>query len=195
MDPYRSIQRDIRARTTALVVETMDAVREEITHTLTSFVPEYGEAQIRELEMGVFNFVIDMFDEKRQDSVWGKEFETLYRRTAAEVAASLTREEGYHNGNTSLLQRTLRGDVRIQDIPALKPYEMRPEIFVDVTTGAKELEKVIDTFMGTASTMFECPQCKARNCTYSELQIRSADEGTTTFATCLSCATSWSFEG
>jgi transcription elongation factor S-II len=37
---------------------------------------------------------------------------------------------------------------------------------------------------GAVSTMFACPKCKERNCSYTELQTRSADEGTTIFLFC-----------
>jgi hypothetical protein len=38
-----------------------------------------------------------MFEEDKIDSVWGAE--TLYRRKAVELTASLTSDEGYGNGN------------------------------------------------------------------------------------------------
>jgi DNA-directed RNA polymerase subunit M/transcription elongation factor TFIIS len=37
------------------------------------------------------------------------------------------------------------------------------------------------------STMYKCPVCKTRRCTYQEKQIRSADESASIFCTCLNC--------
>jgi hypothetical protein len=45
------------------------------------------------------------------------------------------------------------------------------------------------------STMFACPKCKERNCSYTELQTRSADEGTTIFLFCHTCSTQWTQGG
>ena len=38
---------------------------------------------------------------------------------------------------------------------------------------------------------FKCGRCKSRKCTYYELQTRSADEGMTTFITCINCGNRW----
>ena len=39
--------------------------------------------------------------------------------------------------------------------------------------------------------MFRCGKCKKRNCTYYQMQTRSADEPMTSFITCLSCSNRW----
>jgi DNA-directed RNA polymerase subunit M/transcription elongation factor TFIIS len=38
---------------------------------------------------------------------------------------------------------------------------------------------------------FTCSKCKSKKCTYYQLQTRSADEGITTFVTCLDCGKQW----
>jgi hypothetical protein len=72
---------------------------------LTSFIPEFSENQIHDLERVVFNSIISTFEDDKMDSVWNGAFETLYRRKAAELTASLTTDEGYGNGNKTLLTR------------------------------------------------------------------------------------------
>jgi DNA-directed RNA polymerase subunit M/transcription elongation factor TFIIS len=173
----------------------MEDVRAEISSVLQSFIPEFCEGQIEDLERSIFNYVISMFEEDKIDSVWGAAFETLYRRKAVELTASLTSDEGYGNGNKMLLKRVLKGEVQIEDLTSMKPYELRPEVFTDVTSGARELQKVIQTFTGVTSTMYTCPKCSSKKCTFTELQMRSADEGATTFVTCVDCSYKWSFEG
>lgn len=173
----------------------MEDTRSEVSATLSSFIPEFTDSQIGDLERTVFNSVITTFDNDQMDSVWNNAFETIYRRTAAELAANLTSEEAYSNGNDTLLKRVLDGRVQIEELTTLKPYEMRPETFEDLTTGEAELQKVIKRFTGVTSTMYECPKCQSNECTYNELQTRSADEGSTTFVTCLKCSYNWAFEG
>jgi transcription elongation factor S-II len=41
------------------------------------------------------------------------------------------------------------------------------------------------------STFFRCGKCKKNNCTYFQMQTRSADEPMTTFITCLVCSNRW----
>jgi transcription elongation factor S-II len=173
----------------------MEEVRTEVSAILTSFIPEFSENQIHDLERVVFNSIISTFEDDKMDSVWNGAFETLYRRKAAELTASLTTDEGYGNGNKTLLTRVLKGEIDIEDLTSMKPYELRPEVFTNITSGARELQKVIQTFAGVISTMYTCPKCGSKKCTFTELQMRSADEGSTTFVTCVDCSYKWSFEG
>ena len=39
--------------------------------------------------------------------------------------------------------------------------------------------------------MFTCYKCKSTNCSYYQLQTRSADEPMTTYVTCLECGQRW----
>lgn len=46
---------------------------------------------------------------------------------------------------------------------------------------------------GAKTTLLTCSKCKGKNCAYSEMQTRSADEPMTTFAYCLNCGHRWKF--
>lgn len=46
---------------------------------------------------------------------------------------------------------------------------------------------------GAKTTLLTCRKCKGNNCSYSEMQTRSADEPMTTFAYCLDCGNRWKF--
>jgi len=46
---------------------------------------------------------------------------------------------------------------------------------------------------GTPSDMFKCGKCRKKNCTYSQMQTRSADEPMTTFVFCRDCGNRWKF--
>uniref|UniRef100_A0A7E4UNI4 Transcription elongation factor n=1 Tax=Panagrellus redivivus TaxID=6233 RepID=A0A7E4UNI4_PANRE len=46
---------------------------------------------------------------------------------------------------------------------------------------------------GTPTDMFKCGKCHQNNCTYNQLQTRSADEPMTTFVFCRSCGNRWKF--
>ncbi|XP_067867599.1 transcription elongation factor A protein 3-like isoform X2 [Heterodontus francisci] len=46
---------------------------------------------------------------------------------------------------------------------------------------------------GTHSSLFQCGKCRKKNCTYNQVQTRSADEPMTTFVLCNECGNRWKF--
>ncbi|XP_053323659.1 transcription elongation factor A protein 1 isoform X2 [Spea bombifrons] len=46
---------------------------------------------------------------------------------------------------------------------------------------------------GTETDLFSCGKCKKKNCTYTQVQTRSADEPMTTFVFCNECGNRWKF--
>ncbi|XP_053433127.1 transcription elongation factor A protein 3 isoform X2 [Nycticebus coucang] len=46
---------------------------------------------------------------------------------------------------------------------------------------------------GTTTDLFQCSKCKKKNCTYNQVQTRSADEPMTTFVLCNECGNRWKF--
>ncbi|XP_067007442.1 transcription elongation factor S-II isoform X2 [Anabrus simplex] len=62
----------------------------------------------------------------------------------------------------------------------------------------KFLKEAIDdaqlaTVQGTQTDLLKCGKCKKRNCTYNQVQTRSADEPMTTFVMCNECGNRWKF--
>lgn len=49
------------------------------------------------------------------------------------------------------------------------------------------------TVQGTHTELLKCGKCKKRNCTYNQIQTRSADEPMTTFVLCNNCGNRWKF--
>ncbi|NP_001081812.1 transcription elongation factor A2 S homeolog [Xenopus laevis] len=66
--------------------------------------------------------------------------------------------------------------------------EMRKEI-----TKASIQEHQMGKTGGTQSDLFTCGKCKKKNCTYTQVQTRSADEPMTTFVVCNECGNRWKF--
>uniref|UniRef100_A0A8C6SYI3 Transcription elongation factor A (SII), 3 n=1 Tax=Neogobius melanostomus TaxID=47308 RepID=A0A8C6SYI3_9GOBI len=46
---------------------------------------------------------------------------------------------------------------------------------------------------GTSTDMLQCSKCRKKNCTYNQVQTRSADEPMTTFVLCNECGNRWKF--
>ena len=48
-----------------------------------------------------------------------------------------------------------------------------------------------ETKMEASTDTFTCRRCKSKECTYYQMQTRSADEPMTTFVTCINCNNRW----
>ena len=48
---------------------------------------------------------------------------------------------------------------------------------------------------GTKTDLFKCGKCKSNDCSYFQLQTRSADEPMTTYVWCGSCGNRWKVSG
>jgi hypothetical protein len=96
----------------------------------------------------------------KMDSVWNGAFETLYRRKAAELTASLTTDEGYGNGNKT---HCWQGFWRERSIlKTSHPWTVWASLsFLNITSGARASEGH-QTF-GVISTMYTCLNADQKN--------------------------------
>lgn len=98
--------------------------------------------------------------------------------------------------NPELRSNIVEGNISIERFCTMTSEEM----------ASKELKNTIDEMKkenlfkaeGVGRTeaetdQFRCGRCKARKCTYYQLQTRSADEPMTTFVTCTQCDNRWKF--
>lgn len=96
---------------------------------------------------------------------------------------------------------TLRTNYISGAITAAKLAKMTPE-----EMASNEMKKLREKFVkeaindaqlatvqGTETDLLKCGKCKKRNCTYNQIQTRSADEPMTTFVLCNACGHRWKF--
>jgi len=96
---------------------------------------------------------------------------------------------------------TLRTNFRIGAIPATRLAVMTAEEMANDEVKqlrekfAKEAinDAQLATVQGTKTDLLKCGKCKKRNCTYNQIQTRSADEPMTTFVLCNECGNRWKF--
>jgi len=94
--------------------------------------------------------------------------------------------------NTRLLTRILEGEFKLDAIPFMSPYELFPEKWFALKDKLLQREqKILEGNKSRATDQFKCRRCNKRECTYYELQTRSADEPMTIFITCLNCGKEW----
>jgi len=98
--------------------------------------------------------------------------------------------------NPSLRENVLCGVISPEQLAVMTAEEMASDevkrqrkAFIDDGINAAQLAKV----EGTKSSDLKCGKCGKRNCTYNQLQTRSADEPMTTFVMCNECGNRWKF--
>ena len=83
-------------------------------------------------------------------------------------------------------------EIKPHEIPYMKNEEIFPENWNHIkTTLEKKVESLKNNKNISITDQFKCGKCNKRECSYYELQIRSADESATLFITCLNCNAKW----
>ena len=143
------------------------------------------------MEKSIFNTTIR---DARKDSIersWDSiSFKNLYKRHFLRVFANIS----YNKNAPLVLNKIKYGIWEPEAIVTIKDTELYPDIWEQlIIKNAKKLEMLSRQQNVQGTSMFKCAKCKLNNCTYFQMQTRSADEPMTTFVTCLNCANRWKF--
>ena len=74
---------------------------------------------------------------------------------------------------------------------SMKPYELHPEGWKELLAEKRARDELYGIKPKANTRAFRCKRCKSNECSYYEMQTRSADEPMTTFVSCLSCGNRW----
>jgi len=91
-----------------------------------------------------------------------------------------------------LIRRCIeRGEFR-DTLVSASPWEWAPQAWREaMASDTSEQQVQSQQQEGTPTNQFLCTKCGQRKCIFSTAQTRSADEGMTTFITCLHCGKNW----
>ena len=72
--------------------------------------------------------------------------------------------------------------------------ELNPEKWTEMIIAKSKRDKnKFEVNIAAATDTFTCRKCKSNQCTYYQMQTRSADEPMTTFVNCLVCSNRFKF--
>lgn len=92
----------------------------------------------------------------------------------------------------SIVKKLISGETDCVNFGKCKHQEMMPDKWDELIHKKKERdENKYSTKLEGNTDNFTCRKCKSKNCSYYQLQTRSADEPMTTFVTCISCGNRW----
>uniref|UniRef100_A0A3P8ZHY9 Transcription elongation factor n=1 Tax=Esox lucius TaxID=8010 RepID=A0A3P8ZHY9_ESOLU len=92
--------------------------------------------------------------------------------------------------NPGLRRNVLAGGIELGHFAVMSAEEMASDELKQLRNHlTKEAirEHQLSKTSGTISDLFQCSKCKKKNCTYNQVQTRSADEPMTTFVLCNEC--------
>ncbi|XP_072103275.1 transcription elongation factor A protein 3 isoform X1 [Mobula birostris] len=98
--------------------------------------------------------------------------------------------------NPNLRKNVLSGAIDLLHLARMTAEEMASDELKElrnVITMEAIREHQMAKTGGTVSSLFQCGRCKKKNCTYNQVQTRSADEPMTTFVLCNECGNRWKF--
>jgi transcription elongation factor S-II len=152
---------------------------------------DFPQEEIRSLERGIFEASFQYAQKQYIARNWKTPtFREVYRQILRSVLSNLHPQSPVNN--TRLLHRVKEGEFTLYEIPFMSSYEMFPEKWFALKDKLLQREqKILEGNKSRATDQFKCRRCQKRECTYYELQTRSADEPMTIFVTCLNCGKEW----
>ncbi|KAI5106368.1 transcription elongation factor A protein 3 isoform X17 [Silurus meridionalis] len=96
--------------------------------------------------------------------------------------------------NPNLRKNVLGGAIELSRIASMSAEEMASDELKqlrNILTQEAIREHQMAKTSGTTTDLLQCGKCKKKNCTYNQVQTRSADEPMTTFVLCNECGNRW----
>ncbi|CAL8358300.1 unnamed protein product [Arctogadus glacialis] len=98
--------------------------------------------------------------------------------------------------NPGLRRNVLAGYIEMTRIASMSAEEMASDELKqlrNVLTQEAIREHQMAKTGGTTTDLLQCSKCRKKNCSYNQVQTRSADEPMTTFVLCNECGNRWKF--
>jgi DNA-directed RNA polymerase subunit M/transcription elongation factor TFIIS len=144
-----------------------------------------------DLEKGIYNWCLEFSQEHDIPKSWNdKAFINLYENKSRSILNNLDSKS--YIKNNRLLNRIQDKEFKPHELPFMDVFNIFPERWASILDKRMKQEENFHNSKQIAKTdLFKCGKCKKRECSYYELQVRSADESSTIFVSCLNCGNRW----
>ena len=143
-----------------------------------------NEKNSSNLEKGIFNYALKEADQRKIVKKWdNKYFIQIYLDRLRTI---------YTNLNDTIVEQVTSGAIKPHVVAFMTHQELQPDKWTAlIDAKSKRDANKFETNVAAATDTFTCRKCKGNQCTYYQLQTRSADEPMTTFCNCILCGNRW----
>ena len=162
------------------IVENPSLFRETIRTILNNKL--HNDSTTLIIENGMYNYTIQECTNRKIIKKWNNPFFVeLYISKFKSLMANI---------DTEHVQLRIQQDP--YKIAYLTHQEMNPTIWKSLIEKHQKIaESMLTNKLTANTTSFKCYRCDSKNCSYYQMQIRSADEPMTSFVTCIDCDNHW----
>lgn len=166
-------------------IKNPDQFRANIRQKLSVFFD--NEKDINNLEKGIHNWSLKEATNKKVVKKWDNPFFVqIYLDHLRSIYINLKNEK--------LIHMVKNGEIKSQEIAFMTHHEMCPEKWDELIKAKSIRDKnKFEQNLEAMTDRFTCRKCKGKQCSYMQLQVRSSDEGITTYVNCNSCGFRWKF--
>lgn len=163
-------------------IENPDLFRGNIRKKLEAIIKD--EKNALNLEKGIFNYALKEAEQRKIVKKWDNVFFVqIYLNHLRSIMTNLSAD---------ILKQIEDGTMKAHQIAFMTHHEMRPDKWSALIDAKSKRDKnKFEVNMAAATDTFTCRKCKSNQCTYYQLQTRSADEGITTYICCIKCSARW----
>ena len=172
-----------------MIIVNSESFRKNIKKKLNVIIKDIKKSN--QIEKSIFNFAIQESTKRGVIKKWdNKTFSSIYIDRLKSIYFNINTKS--YVKNKTFLKKIKEEDLKIIEISKLTHRDMDPKLWKDlIYNKIKRDASYLKGDISASTDEFKCFKCFKRNCTYYQLQTRSADEPMTTFVTCLDCGTRW----
>lgn len=143
-----------------------------------------NEKHSSNLEKGIFNYALKEADQRKIVKKWdNKHFVQIYLDRLRSI---------YTNLNDNIIEQINSETIKAHVVAFMTHQELNPEKWTKlIEIKAKRDANKFETNIAAATDTFTCRKCKGNQCTYYQMQTRSADEPMTCYISCVLCGNRW----
>jgi transcription elongation factor S-II len=162
-----------------LSISNPDKFRENVRSKLAPILGD--DTMSINLEKGIYNYSIKEANLKKIIKKWDNPY-------FAQIYVDRLRSIYFNLKNEELIEQLKSNEITVQSLAFMSHQEMNPARWKQlIEQKTKRDANKFTTTVKASTDMFTCKKCRSKNCSYVEVQLRSADEPATIFITCLDC--------